>query len=448
MVRLLLPAASALLFAASVLAADAVQCSENNLCPENLPCCSQYGQCGLGAYCLGGCDPRFSHTLDSCTPAPICKSSDFKMTSTDGMMENTQYLGDASKSNWVYSGAPAKYTDNSGDQVLLTMKKGTVGTLLASTSYLWYGKVSATMKTSRTQGVVTAFILLSDVKDEIDFEFVGTDLNTAQTNYYWQAVPDYTKSKNLTVQDTFNTYHTYEIDWKPDSMSWSIDGNVMRTVNRNDTWNATTNQWNYPQTPARIQLSLWPAGLSTNAPGTVAWAGGLVNWNAPDVQNAGYFYAMVNDVNIECYNPPSGALIQGNKSYIYNNNSGLNNTVVTTDKDTVLKSQLGSGTNMDAGAPTASASGAASTSEIPTVPGVSGAGSNPGGSNPGGVSPNSGSTSSSGSSSGSSSSSSSSTTGDFSGIQGLSAASSPRGEHVMQGSMLAVVITILALLAM
>jgi beta-glucanase (GH16 family) len=112
------------------------------------------------------------------------------MTSTDGMMENTQYLGDASKSNWVYSGAPAKYTDNNGDQVLLTMKKGTVGTLLASTSYLWFGKVSATMKTSRTQGVVTAFILLSDVKDEIDFEFVGSDLNTAQSNYYFQAIPD------------------------------------------------------------------------------------------------------------------------------------------------------------------------------------------------------------------------------------------------------------------
>lgn len=64
------------------------------------------------------------------------------------------------------------------------MAPGTVGTLLASTTYMWYGNVKARFKTSRGPGVVTAFILLSDVKDEIDYEFVGADLTTAQTNYY------------------------------------------------------------------------------------------------------------------------------------------------------------------------------------------------------------------------------------------------------------------------
>ena len=106
----------------------------------------------------------------------------------DGIAPNTDYLGDASKSNWVSSGQPKAFTDNSGDQVLLTMAKGSVGTLLASTSYVWFGKVSATLKTSRTAGVVTAFILLSDVKDEIDFEFIGTDLNTAQSNFYFEGI--------------------------------------------------------------------------------------------------------------------------------------------------------------------------------------------------------------------------------------------------------------------
>ena len=70
------------------------------------------------------------------------------------------------------------------------MAKGTVGTLLASTSYVWYGKISATMKSSRGQGVVTAFILLSDVKDEIDFEFIGVALDDVQSNYYWQGLPN------------------------------------------------------------------------------------------------------------------------------------------------------------------------------------------------------------------------------------------------------------------
>ena len=151
---------------------------------------SEYGQCGIGAYCLGGCDPLFSHSLDSCMPAPVCNSQDYKLSSLDGLTSNQEYLGDASKTNWVYSGEPKQYKDGDDDVLLLTMPKDSVGTLLASTSYVWYGKVSATMKTSRGAGVVTAFILLSDVKDEIDFEFVGVDLNDAQSNYYFQGITD------------------------------------------------------------------------------------------------------------------------------------------------------------------------------------------------------------------------------------------------------------------
>lgn len=149
----------------------------------------EYGQCGLGAYCLGGCDPMYSNSLQSCVPAPTCSSKDYQLSSLDGMTANTAYLGDASTSNWVTSGTPKVYQN----QVLLTLSENgasSSGTLLASTSYVWYGKVSAQMKTSRGQGVVAAFILLSDVKDEIDFEFVGTKLDTAQSNYYFQGITD------------------------------------------------------------------------------------------------------------------------------------------------------------------------------------------------------------------------------------------------------------------
>lgn len=78
------------------------------------------------------------------------------------------------------------------DSVLLTMAPDTVGTLLASSHYMWYGKVSATLRTSRGRGVVTAFILLSDVKDEIDYEFVGSDLTQAQSNFYFQGITNCT----------------------------------------------------------------------------------------------------------------------------------------------------------------------------------------------------------------------------------------------------------------
>lgn len=68
------------------------------------------------------------------------------------------------------------------------MAQGTVGTLVSSTHYVWYGKIDTTMTTSQGAGVVTAFILMSDSKDEIDFEFVGVDLQHAQSNYYAQGI--------------------------------------------------------------------------------------------------------------------------------------------------------------------------------------------------------------------------------------------------------------------
>ena len=251
------------------------------------------------------------------------------------------------------------------------------------------------MKTSRGQGVVSAFILMSDVKDEIDFEFVGTDLETAQSNFYFQGIPDcewiffYTISiglimvdnneKNLTVDSsTFDNFHTYELDWKPDQLTWSVDNTVQRTLKRSDTWNATTNQYHYPQTPARVELSLWPAGSTKNGQGTIAWAGGLVDWDSPDVKSDGYYYAQFKDINVECYPAPDGAKTTGSKSYIYTTSSGTNDSVSISNDNTVLKSLLGSGTDMDADYPHASASGtaaaAAATSDVATVPGLTGAG--------------------------------------------------------------------------
>lgn len=150
-----------------------------------MPLLTAYGQCGVGAYCLGGCDPLSSHDLTSCVPAPVCQSQDYKLNSLDDVTDISSYLGDASKTNWQSSGKPVVYNNNA---LLLTMAPDTVGTLMSSTHYVWYGKISATMTSSQGQGVVTAFIMMSDVKDEIDFEFVGTDINSVQSNYYSQGV--------------------------------------------------------------------------------------------------------------------------------------------------------------------------------------------------------------------------------------------------------------------
>ncbi len=175
--------------------------------------------------------------------------------------------------------------------------------------------------------------------------------------------------------------HTYTLDWTPDTITWSIDGQEMRVVNRDDTWNSTSNRYDYPQTPSRIMISLWPAGKEGNAEGTIEWGGGLVDWNSPYMQN-GYYFAMVSDVSVECYDPPSGATIQGSRAYIYNDYAGTNNTVVIVDEDTKLASFYATGERPDydprAAAKSSSASQAEATAEPTqepeTVPGMSGAG--------------------------------------------------------------------------
>lgn len=391
-----------------------------------------------------------SHSLDSCMPAPTCSNDDFKFTSLSGIQENTKYLGDASKANWVAEGNVVPY----GDSILLTMPPDSSGTLLSSTNYVWYGKISATMKTSRGAGVVTAFIMMSDVKDEIDYEFIGTDVQHAQSNYYWQGTLNYTNEVNISSSSTDSEQHTYTIDWQENSITWSVDGNVGRTVKKDETFNSSTNSYQYPQTPARVQLSLWPAGNPKNGQGTVNWAGGEIDWSSPYMTN-GYYKAEVMEVSVECYDPPTGVKSSGSKSYVYNNVAGLEQNVAIGNDNTVLSSFYATGEhpNLDPGSSndnkpssTGSSSGAVNT-KVATVPGVSGGGARGG----------DGSTSSGSSTGGSSSSGSDSgsigggSNGGF--IQGTSSTGSTsgaadgRGERMKQGSALAGLIALVLLVA-
>lgn len=153
--------------------------------------------------------------------------------------------------------------------------------------------------------------------------------------------PD-TNSQNLSAPNTVETMHEYTIDWTPDTITWYIDGTEMRQIKKSDTWNATANRFDYPQTPSRIMLSLWPAGIESNGKGTIEWAGGLIDWNSPYMQN-GYYYANVKEVNVECYDPPEGANVQGSKSYRITGPSGTNDTVVMSDDVVVLNSLFATG---------------------------------------------------------------------------------------------------------
>ncbi|QLQ79116.1 hypothetical protein HG537_0B04640 [Torulaspora globosa] len=346
----------------NVLAIETVICNATQSCPEELPCCSQFGECGTGSTCLGGCNPMFSFNAAACMPMAICQDSSTTFQNySSRVASHDTYLGNVSEADWVYTGYLYDYDDE--DSMLLAMPKYSAGTVLSSTRFMWYGKVSARLKSSHLGGVVSSFILFSNVQDEIDFEYVGADLKTVQSNFYFEGILNYNNSKNISTTDTFENYHDYEIDWHEDYITWSVDGVVGRTLYKNQTYNETSKRYEFPQTPSKVQLSLWPAGNATNAPGTIAWAGGEINWNADDLKDPGYYYASLQQVNITCYDPPSYAPKNGTKSYQFiKSDSFLSEDVAITDKDSFLYSDEGSGLDAEKGKNSSSIASSSSSS--------------------------------------------------------------------------------------
>ena len=260
--------------------------------------------------------------------------------------------------------------------------------------------------------------------------------------------------------DTFSDYHTYEIDWKPDQLTWSIDGDVKRTLKKSDTFNKTDNQYHYPQTPARVQLSLWPAGISKNGKGTVEWAGGLINWGAQDVKNNGYYYSMFKSVEIECYDAPDDiAYKKGGKSYIFADRKGVEKSIAITGNDTVLTSLLGTGTDMEKDYPKKSTTKTgknddnAKETEAATIPGLTGAGPGTDGSRGGGGNSGTNTGSDSGSGSGGGSGTDSGSDASSTGIGGFSQGTSDTStatkvEHVVAGSTFAMLMAFVGMLVL
>lgn len=227
-------------------------------------------------------------------------------------------------------------------------------------------------------------------------------------------------------------------------MTWSVDGSIERTLKKSDTFNKTDNTYHYPQSPARVQLSLWPAGISKNGKGTVDWAGGLIDWSSPDYLKNKYYFAMYREIGITCYDAPKDAAsTSGKTSYVYTDTKQLENNVAITDNSTVLKSLLGSGTDMDKDFPQAKQSGGSQPTDVATIPGLSGAGPGTDGTR--------GDSGSNGGSSGGSQTSSGSGAGST-GVGGFSQGgqqgnSAPVG-GVMAGSMLAGFMSLVGLLLM
>lgn len=254
-----------------------------------------------------------------------------------GIAHFTDYLvtkdkGDAEKMldsyNFVYSG-PADVDTPTGD-ILLTMPPKTTGSLIAGSQSFLYGKAVVRLKTSRSRGVITAIVLISAVGDEVDYECLGSQRDEVQTNYFSKGELDYTKMRRIPLSsDSWANYHNYEIDWNEERIQWIIDGKVVRTLSKHETWNEKLQIFKYPQTPMRLEVALWPGGAAQNHPGTIEWAGGPVDWeNSPELVEKGAFTAHVSQIDVvphpnKFLPAMSNCLEEGNKiAYAYGSSPG------------------------------------------------------------------------------------------------------------------------------
>ncbi|BEI83795.1 hypothetical protein CcaverHIS002_0403990 [Cutaneotrichosporon cavernicola] len=288
---------------APVLAQGGATCNQTQACPLSAPCCSPYGFCGKAQFCLGGCEPLYSYQLTSCKPEPVCRDlvTDFTDLSRV-MMNGTKYDGNATAWDWVVD-AGKVVPSPTGDGARLTLTQEDKGTKISTTRYVHYGLIDFVMETSRWPGVVSAAITMSDVKDEIDFEWPGAVTNQVQSNFFFLGHVNYSDSNggyhNLSG-NTATSFHKYTINWQPDILEWWIDDKIVRSVKKADTWKESTQQYYFPTTPSRVQLSVWPAGIEGAAKGTVEWAGGMIDWTESDYINNGYFWNTIKQVSISC----------------------------------------------------------------------------------------------------------------------------------------------------
>ncbi|KAJ2162493.1 putative glycosidase CRH2 [Coemansia sp. RSA 552] len=99
--------------------------------------------------------------------------------------------------------------------------------------------------------------------------------------------------KSHGLSDIAATYHAYDIQWTPDSITWLVDGKPFRVVNRADTWHAQAKVFKYPESEAHVSFSVWDGGAGEK--GTADWAGGAVQWaKAPFVMG-------IKSVHVTCH---------------------------------------------------------------------------------------------------------------------------------------------------
>lgn len=171
---------------------------------------------------------------------------------------------------------------------------------------IFFGTVEVFLKAARGQGIVSSIVIQSDVRDEIDWEWIGGNETHVQTNYFGKGnTTSYDRDEWHPVNTPMDLFHNYTTHWTKEQIEFYIDSNLVRTMPYADANGGN----NYPQTPSDIRLGIWAGGDPKNDKYTIEWAGGETNYKDTP-------YSMfVQSVRIS-------DATTGGTEYLYGDNSG------------------------------------------------------------------------------------------------------------------------------
>lgn len=128
-----------------------------------------------------------------------------------------------------------------------------------------YGYFSVAMKPIKCDGVISSFFTYThNPWDEIDIEFLGDDTTIVQFNYYTKGKGAHEYHYNLGF-DASEEIHEYGFDWRPDSITWFVDGKPVYRATKD-----------IPTTSAQILANVWNVH-----PNVAEWAGLFKDDNLP-----------------------------------------------------------------------------------------------------------------------------------------------------------------------
>lgn len=131
---------------------------------------------------------------------------------------------------------------------------------VASTGSFTHGRFEASIRPAPGPGLVTGFFLhRATPRQEIDIEFVGYHPTRMLTNVYFNPGDDGAalsygyRGAPCWVELGFDAtaeFHTYGIDWRPECISWLVDGTV---VHQRASWDPTP----IPHLAMRLHANVW-----------------------------------------------------------------------------------------------------------------------------------------------------------------------------------------------